>query len=261
MHQLASPLSPRFGLHHPPAPASTGLLHWRTIVSQGQGLGSPPPVGGGPLHRCTAVSRTERTFLGMEDRLPTLSRLPQGPVFGRNLELPVAGRLSQFIDHWRLITNDAWVLSVVSTGYAFEMVRFPSFNGIRATRETSSGLLVLSDEVESLLQKRAVVPVPPGQEREGYYSTYFLVPKKDGGLRPILNLKLFNHSMVKVKFKMETLQSIIAYMSPGDWLASIDLKDAYFHVPVLPQHRKYLRFHWQGSAMSTRYSSSGCPPR
>ncbi|XP_028255153.1 GTPase IMAP family member 4-like [Parambassis ranga] len=35
-------------------------------------------------------------------------------------------------------------------------------------------------------------------------------------------------------------------ISRGDWLTSIDLKDAYFHVPVVPKHRRYLRFSFLG---------------
>ena len=31
----------------------------------------------------------------------------------------------------------------------------------------------------------------------------------------------------------------------GDWLAKIDLKDAYFLVPVHPSHQKFLQFQWQ----------------
>ena len=31
-------------------------------------------------------------------------------------------------------------------------------------------------------------------------------------------------------------------MRPGLWLASIDLKDAYFHIPIYRGHWKYLRF-------------------
>ena len=41
---------------------------------------------------------------------------------------------------------------------------------------------------------------------------------------------------------METLNSIIQGLRTGDWLASIDLKDAYFHVPIHPASRKFLRF-------------------
>lgn len=31
-----------------------------------------------------------------------------------------------------------------------------------------------------------------------------------------------------------------------DWFVSVDLKDAYFHVPIAPHHRKFLRFSFQG---------------
>jgi hypothetical protein len=33
---------------------------------------------------------------------------------------------------------------------------------------------------------------------------------------------------------------------PGDWAASIDLRDAYFHVPIHPADRKFIRFGWRG---------------
>ena len=94
--------------------------------------------------------------------------------------------------------------------------------------------------------KEAVIPVPPDQVKDRYYSTYFIVPKKDGGLRPILNLKIFNNCINKTKFSMETLKSIISVMSPGLWLASVDFKDAYFHVPIHWNHRKLLSFSWKG---------------
>jgi hypothetical protein len=52
--------------------------------------------------------------------------------------------------------------------------------------------------------------------------------------------------MVKKHFKMVTLREVIAAVQPGDWLISMDLKDAYFHVPIRPSQRKYLRFAFQG---------------
>ena len=88
--------------------------------------------------------------------------------------------------------------------------------------------------------KSAMAPVPLGQKRKGYYRNYFLVPKKDKGICPILNLKHFNVNIRKVTLKMESLQSIITIMTPGLWLASMDLKNAYFHVAVNPAHRKFL---------------------
>ena len=88
--------------------------------------------------------------------------------------------------------------------------------------------------------------------RSEYYSTYFVVPKKDGGLRPILNLKYFNLSVWKTSFKMETLLSIIAVMRPQQWMASVDLKDTYFYVPVVAAHHQFLRFSWLGMSYQFR---------
>ena len=47
---------------------------------------------------------------------------------------------------------------------------------------------------------------------------------------------------VENTFKMETLQSTLLSVRRGDWMVSIDLKDAYLQVPIHPESRKYLRF-------------------
>jgi hypothetical protein len=111
---------------------------------------------------------------------------------------------------------------------------------------------VLKEEVQSLLNKRAIEPVPLWDEKNGFYSTFFIVPKKTGGLRPILNLKPLNKYIRTTKFTMETLSSIKQVVQQGDWLASLDLKDAYLHVPIRPSHVHYLRFKFQGRAYQFR---------
>ena len=42
---------------------------------------------------------------------------------------------------------------------------------------------------------------------------------------------------------MENLQDVLHLMKPGVW--SIDLKDAYYTIPVHPEHQKYLSFIWE----------------
>ncbi len=107
---------------------------------------------------------------------------------------------------------------------------------------------VLRAEVAVLLAKDAIEPVPPAEMKSGFYSPYFIVPKKDGGLRPILDLRVLNRALHKLPFRMLTQRRIFQCVRPFDWFAAIDLKDAYFHVSILPRHRPFLRFAFEGRA-------------
>ena len=75
-------------------------------------------------------------------------------VKGRYPELPVGGRLKFFIDQWKLITDDKWVLSTIANGYKLEFQNLPPFSGIRETHVNASNQAILNSEVESLLQKK-----------------------------------------------------------------------------------------------------------
>ncbi|KAL0183722.1 hypothetical protein M9458_019418, partial [Cirrhinus mrigala] len=99
-----------------------------------------------------------------------------------------------------------------------------------------------------LLAKDAIEPVPPAEMRSGFYSPYFIVPKKSGGLRPILDLRVLNRSLLRLPFKMLTSKRILSCVRHQDWFVAIDLKDAYFHVSILPRHRPFLQFAFEGRA-------------
>ncbi|VDI09351.1 Hypothetical predicted protein [Mytilus galloprovincialis] len=75
--------------------------------------------------------------------------------------------------------------------------------------------LLLSTEVETLLTKRAVEEVPVSSIDPGFYSRLFLVSKKTGGMRPVIDLSILNSYMIIPHFKMETNRSIRASILPG----------------------------------------------
>ena len=137
---------------------------------------------------------------------------------------------------------------LISRGYTLQFAsRPPQFNGIQETLLSSQEqCLALQAELRELLLKEAISRVPQGEENQGYYSRYFLVPKKTGGMRPILDLSVFNKVIMKRPFHMLTIRQVLECVHQGDWFTSIDLKDAYFHVAIIPKHRKYLRFSFQG---------------
>lgn len=83
-------------------------------------------------------------------------------------------------------------------------------------------------------------------EKGQYLSPIFLRPKKNGEYRLILNLKKFNKSVEYHHFKMDTFENAIKIITKNCYMASIDLRHAYYSVPVATEHQKFLRFQWKG---------------
>lgn len=157
---------------------------------------------------------------------------------------PPAGRTRLCLPNWSLITQDPWVLETV-VGYRLELEARPW-----QKVSPKSGLIPqeqlreVKKEVESMLAKKAIREVTPIQGQ--FLSRIFTVPKKDGSSRPIINLRPLNRFMAKHHFKMENVAMLKDLLKKGDWMGSIDLKDAFQTVPVHGDFCKLLRFRWEG---------------
>ncbi len=162
--------------------------------------------------------------------------------------------LAQRLEGWLTLPSlSRWLTRTIRLGYAIQFARRPpKFNGVLETSVAVRNAPVLREEIAVLLAKDAIEPVPPAEMRQGFYSPYFIVPKKGGGLRPILDLRVLNRALHKLPFKMLTHRRMIKCIQPQDWFAAIDLKDAYFHVSILPRHRPFLRFAFEGRAWQYR---------
>ena len=114
-------------------------------------------------------------------------------------------------------------------------------------------VVIIDKQIEKFLQT-GVIETTSHCEGE-YISNIFIRLKKDGSYRLILNLKNLNQFVQYHHFKMENLKSAITLMSPNCYMASIDLKDAYYSVSVDTNHRKHLRFIWRNQLFQFT-----CPP-
>ncbi len=158
--------------------------------------------------------------------------------------------LARSLGAWLALPSPSrWLLRTIRLGYAIQFAQHsPKFRGIRFTSVKPADAPVLRAEIAVLLAKDAIEPVPPADMESGLFSPYFIVPKKGGGLRPILDLRVLNRALHKLPFKMLTQKRIFGCVRPLDWFPAIDLKDAYFHVSILPRHRSFLRFALEGRA-------------
>ena len=97
-----------------------------------------------------------------------------------------------------------------------------------------------------MISKGAVTDIQTPPEG-GFFYTLFLVPKKDGGQIPVINLKFLNFFIDAPDFKIEGIHTLKSPLKGGDKLVKIDLKNAYFSVPISQKHRKFLCFQFKNN--------------
>jgi hypothetical protein len=143
------------------------------------------------------------------------------------------------------VTDDPWVLDTVAEGLRINFISEPlQSSSPRDVSMSEEMQAACKTEVESLLKKGAIEESTDGSA--GFVCSFFCVPKKTGGHRPIVNLKPLNKFIVYEHFKMENLETVRFLVRKGDWFIKLDLKDAYLTVPVHNSHQRYLRFQWGG---------------
>ena len=151
-----------------------------------------------------------------------------------------AGCVKYPYDEWIKITTDCEVLQTVrSLPVSIGSPALLPANNFQLPIENKQCQFV-DIEIESLLKKEVVVESyrEPGE----YVSPIFVTEKSDGGYRLILNLKKLNKLAEHKKFKMETISTILCLIRPNCFMAKVDIKDAYYSIPILEEHKKLLKF-------------------
>ena len=164
---------------------------------------------------------------------------------GMTLPVRVGGCLSPHWRRWQAIGAESWVVTILRDGYRVPFKDSPpplsrtpvSFPTYRAGFPRAQAL---RQKVEAMLAKGALeIARDPGPS---FYSRLFLMEKASGGWRPVVDLSHLNEFVQLAPFKMETVASVLLSVRVGDFLASLDLKDAYFQIPIHPSSRKLFFF-------------------
>jgi ribonuclease HI len=148
-----------------------------------------------------------------------------------------------YLDNWRQITKDPYVLDCV-TGYRLEFLQKPPFNGTQKPQGLISGHeAIVEAEILSLLNKQAIRCVERSDSQ--YVSRIFVVPKKDDKWRAVLNLKPLNEFIQKHHFKMESWWDIRSLIHKDDFFVRLDLTDAFLSIPMHTDSMPFLCFDWK----------------
>lgn len=141
----------------------------------------------------------------------------------------MCARLRLFTSHWTNITLDPWVLKQLARVIKLNLYPHP-----RNTSLGSNGIILLLLKGRPSVRKSSFVSAirKCSFDETQFVSNLSLVPKTSGEMRPVINLKCLNSFLEYFHFKMENINSLIDFLWPNDFITTIDLKDAYFTVPM-----------------------------
>ena len=167
------------------------------------------------------------------------------------------GRLKSHINIWRRTTNDSFVLSVIQHGYRIQW--HDSIPPPQSEQKNSKNCENHTEFITKSVEEALLLGVVQETSREHIHNVLPLnvnVKKNNGKLRLIFNAMFINQFMVVPTFKYPQLhkegREIFGYSS---WAYGIDISQAFYHIEIDPNYRKYLGFFWNG-----KYYTFVCMP-
>ena len=159
-------------------------------------------------------------------------------------DCPVGGRLQKFWQVWQRLGANPWAVSILKEGYSlpFKMrpplTRFPI---IQSGYANPARNLSLKEALTSLTGK-LVVELVLVRSSLALYNRLFLVPKtgkqweaysRSESVKPVPQNRHLQNGNAGNDPDLTTKRGVVT---------SLDFSDAYFHIPIHPRLRKYMRF-------------------
>lgn len=143
----------------------------------------------------------------------------------KSAHLPVGCRLAHFTTNWQRISNNPWSQSTIS-GCKLEFWNAPQqAHRSRGMQLNSEKVQMLSRALEELTANGATITA---QDSSGsFFSSMFLVPKPDRSWCPVIDLQSLNRFVVTPHLKVKSIRIVKELLHRGDWLAKLDLMNAY----------------------------------
>ena len=162
--------------------------------------------------------------------------------------IAVGARLKYFVVAWHKTTDNPWIIEIIQ-GYRLEFVANPPPLEVNPSvgpqRYPLGEEKLITEEVFSLLRKGAIEEV---HNIPGFYSRIFLVAKKDGGWRLVVNLNIYRS--LTSKWRAYTVKRSFKRGRLYDQGSKINLQDAYLAVPICSERQEVPQVYLGGKEIS-----------
>ena len=150
--------------------------------------------------------------------------------------------LKKASETWREHRHNSLINDWVTKGAQIPFTSRPPPSRLKNLPTTPEQEAFITEEISKLLLSGTIIRTNHARN----ISPLGAVPKKNGKLRMILDLRQVNNYISTPRFAMEDIRKVRPLLRQGDWMTSIDLKDGFHHVPIHPDHHQHLGMHWQG---------------
>ena len=156
-------------------------------------------------------------------------------------DLPLGGRLKSYCHLWQ----DPHTVNLLEKGLTWEWdetALFPS-NSMLNPRASKTDLQLLP-EIEEMIKLRVIAPIDP--EEILFLGFVFGKLKPSGKKRTIFDMSALNPCILNEHFTMLKNIDLLHLITPHCLMISLDLSNAYWHVPIHPHFQRYLTFPFNG---------------
>ena len=188
----------------------------------------------------TVASKTQRgstvTSVSLPPHFPIAKMIAnQETLLGH---LPLCKRLGHCFQWWEKHSHPQ-VLHLIKEGIS--LPNLPPILSLNHHKHSQEEIHLAKDILEDYLQSGAVLR---GEGGTKHLIPWFVLSKQEETStkhRLISDCREFNQFVETKKIRLQNLHNIIPFLKKGDWSAKIDLKDAYFHLPLHQSLKPYLR--------------------
>ena len=176
----------------------------------------------------------------------------------------VAGNISrqEFRSFWENdLKADIWTMNVVQEGYKLPFSTPPGKYQERNNKSARQEKPYLITSVASLRERGVVKKL----RCRPWCTNPLTVSSRsvEGTVKKRLCIDLSRHVnlfLMMEAMTMNTLDKSLALVQPGDWMATYDLTSAFHHIPIHPDHHKYLGFAIENEQGEEEFYAYTCMP-